>query len=156
MKKTTIILMILTVNILSGQLKVHTITEAEKLNRILEKPIIIYLYTDWCQYCKAMELRTFKKAEVSDLLNKYFYFVKINAEERNTISFEGEEFQFLSTGIDTGYNEIIKKFLPTQDSNVFPWIIIYDKRKIAYQKKGFQSAKEFQIVLSKIQENIRQ
>lgn len=148
--------MLLVLNMFSAQLKVHSLKEAEKLNNELEKPFIIYLYTDWCQYCKAMELKTFKNNEIINLLNKNFYFVKINAEEKNTILFEGEEFKFVPNGVNTGHNEIIKKLLPTQDSNTFPWIILYDKRKIIWQKSGFQNANELQFTLKKIQEKNNQ
>lgn len=59
---------------------------------IKPKKIFISFYADWCAYCKKMDKVAFKNSEVLTLLNSEYYAVKMNAETRDTITFEGKKF----------------------------------------------------------------
>lgn len=57
-----------------------------------EKPVVIYFHTDWCAYCRKMEKQVFSQEEIAGFINEYFYAVKMNAESKDTIYFEGQAF----------------------------------------------------------------
>ncbi|MFW5793133.1 MAG: thioredoxin family protein [Bacteroidota bacterium] len=56
------------------------------------KKIFMYIYTDWCGFCKKMEAQTFSNPTIAKILNNNFYPVKFNAEQAETVSFKGYEF----------------------------------------------------------------
>ncbi|SHJ54557.1 thioredoxin family protein [Aquimarina spongiae] len=53
------------------------------------KKVIISFYADWCAYCKKMDRVVYTKPEVIKKINEEYYAVKMNAESRDTIAFDG-------------------------------------------------------------------
>jgi thioredoxin-related protein len=82
----------------SQSVKWHSIEEAEKLNRVKPKKFIIDVYTDWCGWCKKMDIGTFSHPVIAKLINDYFYAVKLNAETSDTIVFNGSKYINLVNG----------------------------------------------------------
>ena len=72
--------------------------EAVELNAAAPKKIFIDVYTDWCGWCKRMDKTTFKDPEVMKSLNGSFYAVKLNAEQKEDIIFQGNTFKFVKSG----------------------------------------------------------
>jgi thiol:disulfide interchange protein len=62
MKNKLIFILFLIVVVPSGfaQLKTYSFQEAEKLSAENPKPIVVFVHTSWCKYCKMMENITFK------------------------------------------------------------------------------------------------
>jgi thiol:disulfide interchange protein len=44
------------------------------------KPLLVFLYTDWCTYCKQMDGKTFADPGVIDELGQRFVWLRLNAE----------------------------------------------------------------------------
>lgn len=64
-----------------------TIEQAEKeMQAHPEKPLYIDVYTDWCGYCRKMDVSTYKNAAVVEKINKDYIPVKFNAEEKRTLN----------------------------------------------------------------------
>ncbi|HCY98200.1 MAG TPA: thioredoxin family protein, partial [Polaribacter sp.] len=80
--------------------------EAEKLQQEKAKPILIFIYTDWCKICHGMKRTTFKNKKVISLLNEKFYFIQLNGEEKKAISFLGKTFRYKPTGTTTGSHQL--------------------------------------------------
>ena len=66
--------------------------EAIALNEETPKHFFIDVYTDWCGWCKKMDASTFIDPVIVDLMNKHFYAVKLDAEQKDTIMFRGQAF----------------------------------------------------------------
>lgn len=75
-----------------------TFEEAIEMNKKVPKKILIDVYTDWCGYCKKMERLTYNNKTIATLLNTYFYPVKFNAEQRETLTYNHKNYDFIKQG----------------------------------------------------------
>lgn len=76
-----------------GKVKWYTLEEALKLNKEHPKRIFMDMYTDWCGWCKRMEATTFTNATIAKYMNDNFYPVRFNAEQRDSVVFNGQTFK---------------------------------------------------------------
>lgn len=79
----------------AGGIKWYTWDEAMKLNTIEKRPMVIDVYTNWCHWCKVMDKQTFVNDTVAQYVNTHYYPIKLNAEQRDTIVYNGHAFAFL-------------------------------------------------------------
>src|SRR6185312_16043801 len=63
-----------------------SMSEAQEKFAKEKRPILVDLYTDWCGWCKVMDKKTYTNAKVIAYLQQHLYPVKLNAETRETIS----------------------------------------------------------------------
>jgi len=82
-----------------------SIEEAEKLNREKPKKIMVDVYTDWCGWCKKMDKETFGNPVIAGFINEHYYAVKLNAEGKDEIIFNGTTYKFIAQGA-RGYHEL--------------------------------------------------
>ena len=67
-------------------------------NKKAAKPLIIDVYTDWCGWCKRMDATTFKDPRVAEYVSANFYAVKLDAEQKGDIVYDGTTFTFQQQG----------------------------------------------------------
>ena len=126
----------------NAQLKTYTFSEAEKLEQQNPKPIFVFIHTSWCKYCKMMENSTFKNPEVVQLLNENFYFVSLDAEQKNPILFKNNTFRFQPKGQNTGVHELAEELGTVDGAMTYPTFSILDKNNtILLQISEYTDAK---------------
>lgn len=92
------------------------------------KPMFIYIYADWCVYCKKMEKVTFKNKDNIELLSKNFYTLKVNLETEKEIVFNGEIYKNQELKTHRVPKHDLAKFLTGKlDKISMPAIIILDQ-----------------------------
>ena len=69
--------------------------QAVELNKQNPKKIFIDVYTDWCGWCKVMDKNTFTDPKVAEYMQQNFYCVKLNAEQKADILFDGQTFSYM-------------------------------------------------------------
>jgi thioredoxin-related protein len=131
-------------------LNIFTFEETEKLLQQKPKPILVFLYTDWCKICHGMKKTTFKNKKVIQLLNENFYFIMLNGEEKRDITFFGRTFNYKPSGANTGIHELAKE-LASLDGNVsYPTTIILNSNlEINLQISDYISGKNMLLILKK-------
>lgn len=118
-----------------------TFEEAIAKSKTEKRRIFIDVYTDWCGWCKVMDKNTFADPIVAKLLNDKFYAVKLNAEQREDIVFEGTTFKFIENG-RSGYHQLAAALLNNQLS--YPTVVFLDEDfKMLQPLPGYQKAPEF-------------
>ncbi|MNQ12382.1 Thiol:disulfide interchange protein DsbD [compost metagenome] len=153
MKKWVYILLIFFWVIPSGfaQLKTYSFQEAEELTKSKPKPVVIFIHTSWCNYCKMMENSTFKNPEVINLLNNDFYFISLDAESKEEIHFNNHTFKFKPKGQNTGIHELATALATIDSEVIYPTITILESDlSILFQKHSFLNAKALLTILEKI------
>jgi thioredoxin-related protein len=154
MRKYFFILLIFFWAMLSGfaQLKIHSFEEAEKLSIENPKPMVVFIHTSWCNYCKMMENSTFKNQEIIALLNTAYYFVSLDAESKDDITFNAHTFKFKPTGQNTGIHELAVELATIGNEVIYPTLTILDTDySILLQTSSFKDAKTTLILLKEIE-----
>ena len=105
------------------------------------KKMFIDVYTDWCKWCKVMDKNTFQNPEVATYMNEHYYMVKFNAEGKESISYDGKEFKYVSSG-RSGYHELAVALL--QGKLSYPTVVFLDEgQKMLTPLAGYQEVEPF-------------
>lgn len=107
-----------------------------------DKPLIIDIFTDWCQYCKLMDKTTWKTKEVSDYITNHFYPVKFNAESKDEINWLGQTFVYKQA-----YKVHMLAVLWLKGNMVYPSTVIIPKDGESIVLPGMLSPKDLEPVL---------
>ena len=79
-----------------AQVKWYTWEEAIEANKTTKKKLFVDVYTQWCGWCKRMDKTTFEDPAVVKYLNEHFYPIKLDAEQREDILFNGKKFNYVA------------------------------------------------------------
>jgi uncharacterized protein YyaL (SSP411 family) len=113
-----------------------TFEEAVKKATKKDKPIFIDVYTNWCGWCKVMDRNTFSQPDIIKRMNKDFYAVKFNAEQREVVKFNGKEYKFVANG-RRGYHELAAALMNSRMA--YPTVVfLVDKFSKAFPHAGYQ------------------
>lgn len=131
--------------LVKAQSQIFGFNQLDSLQRIEKRKVIVFVYTDWCNYCKAMEQKVFKQAEIDKLIQNKFYWVALNAEEKKSISYHGQTFSYKSS---KGVHELALNLMDKQKQLSFPFLAVVDAQdEVLYKRGGFISATALKQVL---------
>jgi thioredoxin-related protein len=135
------------------QLQSRSFEAIDSLQQIQKKKIIVFIHTDWCQYCQKMKSTTFKNREIIQSLNSDFYFIDFNAEEKRDISFNNQIFKYQPTGNNVGVHELALQLGTMNNQIVYPVLcVLNEKNEIIVQYNNYLSPKDFKLLLEKLKE----
>lgn len=135
------------------QLQSRSFEVIDSLQQIQKKKIIVFIHTDWCQYCQKMKSTTFKNQEIIQSLNSDFYFIDFNAEEKRDISFNNQTFKYQPTGNNVGVHELALQLGTMNNQIVYPVLcVLNEKNEIILQYNNYLSPKDFKVLLEKLKE----
>ena len=128
-----------------------TLEEAQKLNAKEKKKFIIDVYTDWCGWCKKMDATTFSNPEVISVINTYFYAIKLNAEQKEDIIFNGKTYKNKTDGTRSTH-DLALELLKNRTS--YPTTVFLDENLGLIQPiPGFLDAEKIAPILAYFQTN---
>lgn len=97
--------------------------EAAAANEKKPRKMLVDVYTDWCGWCKRMDATTFRDPAVVAYVNAHFYAIKLNAEQKESIFWQDQEFKWLPGGRD-GVNKLAYDLLDGKLS--YPTFVLLD------------------------------
>lgn len=101
----------------TNKVKWYSYNEGIKKASLEKKPLVIDFYTDWCTYCKKMEAETYSEKKVSSYLNEKFVTIKVNAESKKKIKFDGKEMTEQELAMGFGVNSYPTVFFMENEKN---------------------------------------
>ena len=129
----------------------YTFDDLPRIQSQEMRHVFVFLTADWCKYCKSVELTSFKNEEVIDQLNKNFYTIIFDIEERLDINLFGREFKYKSTGLNTGVHELAELIGAIDGVLDTPTFLIFDQSlQIIYQYSGFMKTEEVLTLLDSV------
>lgn len=144
----TIAGMLLFSYISAAQLKPYSFEQVAELQKKLKRNIVVFIYTDWCQYCQTMKGATLGNDQVVRKINEQFYFVSLNGEEKKDIRFNSHLFRYKPNGANTGIHELAKALGTIDGKLAYPGLIILNSRyEIIFQHSGFLNVKALRAIL---------
>lgn len=126
-------------------MKWYTFEEALALNAKSPRPILMDVFTEWCGWCKVLDRQTFSHPVIAQYLNRYFYPVKFDAEQRADVVYHGKTFTNSGKGARSAHNLIVTLL---QGNLSYPTIIFFDaqSRPLTYIS-GFQQPWQLEPIL---------
>lgn len=125
------------------------LTMEEAYAKIQKEPrkVLIDVYTDWCGWCKVMDRETFKNKEVVAYINKTYYAVKLDAEQKGVITLGDKK--FTSQGRTHELALALTNNQPSYPTTVF----LDDQFQMIQPLPGYMKAREFHEVITFFGEN---
>jgi thioredoxin-related protein len=135
----------LTLNVTSQNINWLSFEEAIALNKKTPKTILIDIYTNWCGYCKKMDKDTYENRTIVNILNEKYYAVKLNAEQKEILTYKGKEYKYIKNG-RRGYHEFAANLLRGKLS--YPTTVFMNKdEQLIQQLPGYLDAKQLEPIL---------
>ncbi|MFY0607057.1 MAG: DUF255 domain-containing protein [Cyclobacteriaceae bacterium] len=145
--KVFLILLITAFSFAGQAQEVEWLTFEEAVARNKEEPrkLLVDLYTDWCGWCKKMDRDAYANQKIADYINKNFYAVKFNAEQREDVEFNGHTFKFLEQG-RRGVHELAAALANNKLS--YPTTVFMDEKlQIIQPIPGYMNAQSIDPIL---------
>jgi thioredoxin-related protein len=154
MKKLILIILFLGITSTGfAQLRSYSFEQIDSLQQIQKRKVIVFIHTDWCKYCQAMKNSTFKNKTIIAQLNAEFYFVDFNAEEKRTIRFNNQTFNYKPNGNSSGVNELSIQLGTVKNQITYPIICVLNpENEIIFQDTSYRNAKDFELILAKLKD----
>jgi len=127
------------VNVLPAQTAIEWLTWDEAVAKQKEEPrkLFIDIYTDWCGWCKKMDASTFVDPAIAQAMGESYYAVKLNAERKDTINFNGHMFYNMNPEGKRGVHTLAASMLDNQMT--YPSFVIIDENfNRQFIIKGYQ------------------
>lgn len=115
-----------------------------------KKAIMIYFYTDWCSICKIQENQLERNFQLRDKLNKEVYFLKIDAESCEELTFLNHTYSSNNTTYRKNTHDFVYEFIHPKEVNFPLWVIIDKKINVIGIYTGLIQSKELIQIINKI------
>jgi len=101
------------------------------------KPVLVFIYAEWCPYCKLQDRKTFSKSKVIKDLGNY-YCLRLNAEEKKDIQFLNRTYQFRRTSYRSGTHELARYLGIFDGGLVLPTsVLLNEKLQVVKKEQGY-------------------
>ena len=118
-----------------------------------EKPIMLFIYADWCDHCQLIKNTTLKNQEIIHYINDNFIPVKFNVSSMDTIIFNGKRFVNKDTNEKPKHQ--LALYLAVVDNTIgFPTFIFMngDLNRIMVPTRGYKTISRMELFLRYIAE----
>ncbi len=108
--------------------------QLDSLMKVQPKKILMDIYTDWCGYCKSMDKDIYENEAAANYINTHFYAVKLNAEQKDSINFNGQIYPSKIMGKKKYQQELA--FTLLKGFMFYPSTILFDEQMQIIRKES--------------------
>jgi len=113
-----------------------------------KKMVFIELYTPWCRWCGRMEKITFSDPAIAKYMNKKFYNIRFDAENRRPVKFLGKNYRFDNKDGNRGRHTLAKTLMQDSGKQGYPTVVFLDENYNLIQAiPGYITAKDFEAII---------
>jgi len=128
------------------EVKWYSLEEAVALAEKEPKKIFIDVMTVWCGWCKKMDREVFSQEDIANILNAEYYAVRLDAQQKEDIEFQGETFKYEMYG-QKGFNRFAVELL--RGKMGFPSLVFLDEEfNLIQSLEGYQKEDRLKLVLN--------
>lgn len=121
-------------------------SQALELSQSQPKKVFIDMYTNWCGWCKKMDVTTFSHPEVVKYINEHYYAVKFNTELEGPITVKDSTYKINPAYGRNGTHELAVRLLNGKLS--YPTFVFLDERfNILSPVPGYQKPDQIEPIL---------
>lgn len=91
------------------------------------KPILVKIETPWCGFCKMMDQKVYPYKKVKKELVTNYYYVKLNAEENQTIELNDTTYNYQMNFGRNGIQQLAVKWGKQNGAIKYPTTVILDE-----------------------------
>lgn len=73
-----------------------SVDEAVARSKNEPRPILVDVYTGWCGWCKRMDKSTYADSAIVAYINRTFWAIKFDAEQKDSLVFNGRVFRYVT------------------------------------------------------------
>ena len=153
--KTLTLILLLTFPLLCTAQEVEWISFVEAVQRNQENPkkFFIDVYTDWCGWCKKMDANTFTHPVIAKMLKENFHAVKMDAEMKETLVFNGDTMKYLGNVGRRGTHELALRLMNGRAA--YPTVVYLDENLgMIKPDPGYKNAEKLEPLLKFYGEDI--
>lgn len=134
-----------------SQIISYKFEQLDSLQKTEKRNVAVFIHTNWCKYCQTMQNTTLKNDSIIEQLNKKFYFINLNAEQKKDIVFNGRNFKYKPTGINTGIHELAEQLATIDNKVTYPTICFLNaNNEIIFQYDQFINSTDLDIILKRL------
>lgn len=112
--------------------------------RTERKPLLVFIQTSWCKFCKMQEHTTFADKDLTQELNRKFYLLRLDAESKADILFLGRTYPFNPNG----YHELAETLAKGNGEITFPTTLLFSENlQLLKRYSGYVGPEELKSVL---------
>ncbi len=122
----------------------------DSISKTDRKPAVVFIKTSWCKICEMMEQSVFKDADLANLINDNFHFVRFDAQSTKPVSLDGREFNFQPSGKNAGIHDLAYELAEINGQVSYPTLVILNADlSVAGQFPSYIDAKKLTMILKK-------
>lgn len=109
-------------------------SELHKLQQKSPKPVLVKIYTGWCNICKIQDRQIAKSQELKTLLAQNIHYLELDAETKQEITFNTIRYTFIPHGLTGGVHALAAQLNP---AGSYPaWVLLSPDYKILWRCNG--------------------
>lgn len=126
---------------------VSTFEKLKVQNTLAPRPILIQISAPWCAVCKIQQRKIEKDNSLKAVLAKSYYYIELDAECKDDITFNGQLYSFIPHGTTGGVHGLAVHLDP---AGAYPaWILISPDYKMLYRYNGLLQPDQLKEFLTK-------
>lgn len=98
--------------------------QLSELQQTDNRPLLIFIHTNWCRYCKMQKEISFKNLQLIEFLNRNYYCIELDAESKSSIKLLNKNFSYNPL---QGYHQLALTLTKDSDQIIFPTLVVLDK-----------------------------